>query len=309
MSFDTGMQLGMRAFQEGAASARQDRIRKEDVDYRRQRDQLSDARTAMADRLDTEKFGMLKTEFDLKQKLAKQDMEDFATARSGLDSFQTEYRSIAADDPERVSKVTALKLKYLPSIARNKSVAGQFQALDTAEKQTAAWVNDSILKDQMAATLTEAARLNLGPEALGIMKATQSGQMTIMEGLSQLQSAMSASRKDLADQAMDREIKVRRAPYEARAESMPTRMGEVEKAQMGSDVRQLDALQKEMRALQGVDPAANPQAAEKLRLLQGSALRLQRKIQGYKAPVAQPAQAETMPGRLPADDPLGLFGD
>lgn len=305
-----GMQLGANAFSEGAAAARQDRIRAEDQEYRRKRDQVNDARAAMQDRMDADKLGMLKTEFEFKQKLAQRDMEDYVTAKSGFESFQKDYGAIAHDDPERVAKVTALKLKYLPSIARNKGVAGQFQALDSAEKQTAAWVNDSILKDQLQATLTEAARLNLGPEAMGIMKATQTGQMSIMDGLSQLQSAMAGSRKQMADEAMQREIKVRRAPYEARAESAPTRMGEVEKARLGSDVRQLDAIRKEIRALGAVDASTNPQAAEKLRLLQGSALRLQQKIGGYKAPregAADP-QAETMPGQLQADDPLGLFG-
>jgi len=219
-------------------------MRQEDVSYRRGRDQVSDARTAMQDRMDSEKFGMMKAEFDLKKKLADQDMEDYATARGGLESFQNEYRAIPHDDPERVSKVTSLKLKYMPSIARNKSVAGQFQAIDSVEKQTAAWVNDSILKDQMQATLTEASRLNLGPEAMGIMKATQSGQMTIMDGLSQLQSAMSASRKGLADEEMQRQIKVRRAPYEARAEMAPQKLNEVERAELGDMVRERRDLRK-----------------------------------------------------------------
>jgi len=316
MGFESGAQMGMQALDQGLQMAQRRNERADDQEYRRKRDQVGDARTAVRDRMDQDRLGMVRTEFEMKKKLADRDMEDYVVAKTGLDSFQKDYQAIPSDDPQRVAKVTALKLKHLPSIARNKSIATQFEAFDGAEKQTAAWMNDNILKDQLAATITEANRLNLGPEAMAIMKATQSGELSVMDGVSQLSSAMAASRKQQTDEATDREIRVRRAPYEARAERAPSRMGQVEHAQMQSDVRNLDAIRKELLSLRNVDAAANPAAAEKVRLLQGSALRLERKVNGYKTALPAPAgrmapesPAEAMPGELQSDDPLGLFGN
>ena len=244
MSFESGMQMGMQALSQGVQMAQRRNERADDQEYRRKRDQLDDGRTAVRDRLDQERMGMARSEFEMKQKLANRDMEDYVTAKTGFDSFQNDYRAIQPDDPQRVAKVTALKLKHLPSIARNKAIASQFEALDGAEKQTAAWVNDNILKDQLSATLTEANRLNLGPEAMAIMKATQAGELSLMDGVSQLSSAMAAARKQQTDEATDREIRVRRAPYEARAENAPARLNEMERAELADTVRERRELRK-----------------------------------------------------------------
>ncbi|HTI69679.1 MAG TPA: hypothetical protein VMF06_06920 [Candidatus Limnocylindria bacterium] len=157
-------------------------------------------------RLGEQKVADLRSEFLAQDQLRKADMVNFAEANGAFDTYTQAAREIGPGDPDRVQRLTSLKLQYMPSIAKHPAVAQKFDALDKTDRQSDAWVSHSILMQQLAGLQQEALRYNLGPEAIGLMEGVRKGSMSTQDAVGQLSSAIAVRRDEETQKERDFEI-------------------------------------------------------------------------------------------------------
>jgi hypothetical protein len=165
-------------------------------------------------RLGQDKLGELRAQFLAQDQIRMADMVNFAEANGAFDAYARAAREITPDDPARVQKVTDLKLRYMPSIAKHPAVAQKFDTLDKTDRQSDAWVSHSILLQQLAGMQQDALRYNLGAEAVGLLDGIRQGRLPVQDALTRLNSAIATRREE--ERQKDQQFELERAGAAAR---------------------------------------------------------------------------------------------
>ena len=209
-TLEEALQAGQSAYtQAGTASRDQQRI-----DLSRGQDTRQAALDEINQRLGADKVQELRSQFLAQEQVRKADMVNYAEANGAFDTYAKAVQAIPPGDPDRVQKVTDLKLQYMPSIAKHPAIAQKFDALDKTDRQSDAWVSHSILMQQLAGLQQNALRYNLGPEAIGLLDGVRQGRMPAQDAVAKLNGAITARREE--EQQKERDFELERAGVAAR---------------------------------------------------------------------------------------------